>query len=140
MMTKNEVQLDVEADRASAQWQQRADDLYWPLAVAAAVTFHQIHRSTKAFIIREDYDDALNLAAAALSRLIPIYTLRDPRRGREPVKVDLTRSQFARGATQLRGAGETVEDLSVSRRDRLSALSLIKRTGLPFSFALRKEL
>lgn len=138
-MTEHEVRLDVEAERATAELQQRADDLYLPLPVAAAITFHQVHHSTKAIVTHQDYDDALSIAAAALSRLVPIYALRDPRIGRVPIKVDLTKAQFARGATQLRSSDETLSELSVSRRDLVAALSLIKRTGLPFSFALRRD-
>ena len=137
---EEEVRLDVEAERATAQLQQRADDFYLPLAVAAAITFHQVHRSTKAIVTRQDYDDALSIAAAALSRLIPSYALRDPRLGRIAIKVDLTKAQFARGATRLGSAEDTDEDLSVARRDLVAALSLIKRTGLPFSFALRRDI
>ena len=138
-MAEDQVRLDVEAERATAELQQRADDLYLPLVVAAAITFHQVHRSTKAIFTRQDYNDALSIAAAALSRLVPIYTLRDPRVGRVPIKVDLTKAQFARGATQLRSTDETISELSVSRHDLVSALTLIKRTGLPFIFALRKD-
>jgi hypothetical protein len=136
-MTENEVRLEVESERATAELQQRAEDLYLPLAVAAAITFHQAQGGTKAIVTRQDYNDALSIAAAALSRLIPIYAVRDPRLGRVPIKVDLTKAQFARGATQLRKSDETLSELSVSRRDLVGALSLIKRTGLPFCFALR---
>lgn len=138
-MAEDEVRLEVEAERATAELQQRGGDTYMPLAVAAAITFHQVHHSTKAIVTRQDYDDALSIAAAALSRLIPIYSLRDPRLGRVAIKVDLTKAQFARGATQLRSADGTDTELSVARRDLVAALSLIKRTGLPFSFALRKD-
>jgi hypothetical protein len=113
--------------------------LYLPLPVAAAITFHQVHGNTKAIVSRQDYDDALNIAAAALSRLIAIYVLRDLREGRVALPVDLTRSHFARGATQLRSANETIGELWVARRELVSALSLIKRTGLPFGFAATKD-
>lgn len=139
-IVEEEVRLEVEAERATAELQQRGEDMYLPLAVAAAITFHQVHRSTKAIVTRQDYDDALSIAAAALSRLIPIYALRDPRLGRVAIKVDLTEAQFARGATRLRSVDKTDEDLSVVRRDLVAALSLIKRTGLPFSFALRRDI
>jgi hypothetical protein len=110
-----------------------------PLPVAAAIAFHQAHGNTKAIVSRRDYDDALNIAAAALSRLVTIYVMRDPREGRVPLAVDLTRSHFTRGATQLHDAHETIGRLSVARGELLSALSLIKRTGLPFSFAIGKD-
>jgi ribosomal subunit interface protein len=112
-------------------------DTYVAMSVAAAITFHQAHGNTRAIISRRDYDDALGIAAAALSRLIPIYTLRDPSEGRVRVVADLTRQRFARGASELHGTdGSSVGALSVVRSDLISAISLIRRTGLPFSFAL----
>jgi ribosome-associated translation inhibitor RaiA len=102
-----------------------------PLPVAAATTFHQAHGNSKAIVSRQDYDDALNIAAAALSRLIPIYLIRDPLEGRIALAFDLTKQHFARGATELRFHGGTapLRDLSIRRSDLLSALSLIKRNG-----------
>jgi hypothetical protein len=133
-MLENHVRLEVEAESASALFQ-RVQEIYLPLSVAAAITFHEVHRNAKAIVSQSDYDDALSIAAAALSRLICIYTLRERRQGRVAVTVDLTKAHFVRGATQLHGAEETIGELWVSRRELVSALSLIKRTGLPFSFA-----
>ena len=64
-----------------------------------------------------------------------MYTLRDPPGERATLVVDLTRARTARGATELCGQGEAVGELSVARSDLVCALSLIKRIGLPFSFA-----
>ena len=111
-------------------------DAHLPLAVAAALAFHQVHGNTKAIVTRQDYDDALNIAASALSRLVPVYTLRDAREGRVVIAVDLTQQRFARGATQLRSADGTIGELSLKQADAISAISLIKRAGLPFSLAL----
>jgi len=133
-MADDEVRLEVESERADALFQ-RVEDVYLPLCVAAAITFHQAHGSTKAIVSRRDYDDALNIAAAALSRLIPILVLRDPREGRVPLTVDLTRAHFARGATELRSGAETVRELWVGRSDLIPALSLVKRAGLVFALA-----
>jgi hypothetical protein len=135
-MPQDMVSLDIE--RA------RTDDLlrpigstYVPLAVAAALTFHQAHGSTKAIVSRQDYEDALGIAAAALSRLIPIYTLKDPREGRVVITVDLLKQRFERGATELRARdGTAVQELSIQRSDLESAIALVKDAGLPFSFAL----
>ena len=138
-MTDHQVHLEIEAERTTALLQ-NTHDFYFPLPVAAAIAFHQAHGNTKAIVSRQDYDDALNIAAAALSRLITIYVLRDPREGRVALPVDLTRSHFERGATRLRSANETIGELWVARRELVSALSLIKRTGLPFSFAATKDL
>ena len=134
----DEICLEVESERTSALLQRT--DAYYPLPAAAAITFHQVHRNATAIVGRRDYDAALSIAAAALSRLISIYTLRDPREGRVAVAVDLAIARFALGASQLRGPKETIGELWVSRGEMLSALSLIKRTGLPFSFAETKNL
>ena len=132
-MTEDQVRLEAEAERATALLQ-GGHDYYVPLAVAAAIAFHQAHGSTKAIVSRGDYDDALNLAAAALSRLLTVYALRDPRQGRVPQAIDLATSRFAHGATELRIGAQTVFELSVSRHDLLAALALIKRAGLPLMF------
>jgi hypothetical protein len=137
-MAEGQVRHELEAERVTALLQ-GAHDLYLPLPVAAAIAFHQSQGNTRAIITRQDYDDALNLAAAALSRLITIYVLRDPREGRVPLAVDLTKSQFVRGATKLRTGNETQGELSVARRELLSALSLIKRAGLPLMFGKPKD-
>jgi hypothetical protein len=118
----------------------RSTDAYYPLPTAAAITFHQVHRNTTAIVSRRDYDEALGIAAAALSRLISIYTLRDPREGRVAIAVDLTKARFVLGATQLRSSEETIGELWVSRGEMVSAMSLIMRTGLPFSFAEARDL
>jgi hypothetical protein len=138
-MTDELVRLEVEAQATTALLQS-AQDYYLPLPVAAAIAFHQAHGNTKAIVTRQDYDDALNIAAAALSRLITIHVLRDAREGRVRLAVDLTKSRFTRGATQLRTGNETLGELSVARADLLAALSLIKRAGLPFAFGGTKEL
>ena len=132
-MPDDEVRLEIESQRTNALFQ-RVDSPYFPLAVAAAIAFHEAHHSAAISVSRQDYDGALDIAAAALSRLLPVYTLRDSRGERATLVVDLTRAQFARGATELRGQRETVGELSVARSDLASALSLIKRVGLPFSF------
>jgi hypothetical protein len=133
-MSDEQIRLEVESERTDALLQ-RVDHNYLPLHVAAAVTFHQAYGSKNVVISRSDYDDALNIAAAALSRLMHVYTLREPPEGRVALAVDLTNSYFARGATELRNSHDTIGELSVARDELVSALSLIRRTGLPFAFA-----
>jgi len=134
-MPKDEVRLEQERQRTE-ELLQNASDAYTPLAVAAAIVFHQAHGNTRAIVTRRDYDDALNIAAAALTRLIPLYTLRDPREGRVTVAVNLVHQRFQGGATELHGDdGSTTGELSVRRSDLVSAISLIKRAGLGFAFA-----
>jgi hypothetical protein len=134
-MPNDDVRLEQEMQRTQ-ELLRNARDGYVPLAVAAAIVFHQAHGNTRAIVNRRDYDDALNIAAAALSRLIPLYTARDPEAERVPITVNLVHQRFRRGATELHDdVGSTSRWLSVKRGDLVSATSLIKRAGLGFTFA-----
>lgn len=124
-MAEDRVRLELEAKRSTALLQ-GAQEPYLSLPVAAAIAFHHARGDTKAIVSRRDYDDALNLAAAALSRLVTIYA------SRGPLQVDLTKAQFVSGATELRSAQEALRELAVSRDELVSVLPLIKRAGLPF--------
>ena len=127
--------LEVERLRAERIWHSMLGQ-HVPLSVAAATTFHQVHGNTKAIVTRKDYDDALNIAASALSSLVPVYTV-DARQRRVEVSINLVAQRFALGATQLRSAdGGLIDNLSVQRSDLLFALTIVKRAGLPFGFAL----
>ena len=131
------VNLAVEALWAEDAWRS-GQAPYVPLSVAAAVTFHQVQRSTKAIVTRDDYEDALNIASSTLSRLIPVFTLRNPREGRVAITIDPAHQRFARGATELQHSdGTSIGNLWVKTSEFHSALSLIKRSGiLGASFAL----
>ena len=103
-----------------------------PLSVAAAVAFHQAHGGRQAMVTRQDYDDALNIAAAALSRLIPIYEVKEAKVGLVPVAIDLTRQRFARGATEMRVREQSIaRELSIRFADLQAAVTLIKSADLP---------
>jgi hypothetical protein len=130
--------VNLEAEQARANDALRGlENSYVPLAVAAAVAFHQASDGMETIVTREDYEDALCMAAAALSRLAPVYQLRDLPEGRVTLHVDLTQRRFARGATELRGGNQpAARDLSIRYGDLQSALSLIKRAGVSFTFAL----
>jgi hypothetical protein len=138
-MPEPAVRLEAELARLEDAMRGRAAS-YVPVCVAAALTFHAAHRNTRAIMTREDYEDALNMAAAALSRLIPVYRVADPRDGHTEVPVNLVTMRFARGATELRGAtGEALRDLSVRHGELQSALSLVRRAGIAFTCALSPE-
>jgi hypothetical protein len=126
------VSLDLERARIE-QEMQSAVSAHIPLPVAAAGAIHVVCRNTHDIVARSDYDDALNIAAVAISRLVPVYALADPSRRKEVLWIDITRERFANGATELRrNDGRKITPLSIRRSDMLSALSLIKRTGLLF--------
>ena len=129
--------VSLEAERARAEELfEIARGPYVGLAIAAASAFHKVHRDAQGFISRRDYDNALDIAAASLSRLVSIYTLQDSGEGWVAVSIDFARQRFANGATEVRCSdGRSITRLSVRRSDALSAISLVKRTGLPFSFS-----
>ena len=111
---------------------QRALGGHIPLAVAAASAIHVVSRNTHEIISRREYDAALDIAAAAIARLIPVYASAVPS-PEEALSIDIARERFANGATELRcGDGRKIAPLFIRRSDMLSALSLIKRTGLLF--------
>lgn len=97
-MSENEgrVNLETERLRVDASWRAQGAE-YVALPVAAAIAFHQAHRSTKAIVTVEDYDDALNIAASALSRLIPILVVNESQSVPVTLDVDLARQRFSRG-------------------------------------------
>ena len=129
-----------ELGRADQEWR-ITQETHVALAVAAAMAFHEAQgRSTGAIRSRGDHDDALNIAASALSRLLTIYTIDEATRGRVAVKLDVLAGRFVRGATEFRRSnGSIVGSMSVRRGDLTSALSLIKRVGIPFGLAIEDE-
>ncbi len=109
-----------------------------PLSVAAAIAFHHAQRGTKAIESPSDYMQALNLAAGALSRLIPIYVM--DKGLRVKVDVDLLSGEFSGGATVYRcDDGSTLAPLSVVRGDLASALSFMRKVGPALAFAVAKK-
>jgi hypothetical protein len=130
--------VDLEAEQARVHEVLRdLQGRHVPLSVAAAVVFHEAHGGAKAVIRRADYDDALNMAAAALSRLVRVRRATGPIESDEEMAVDLTQQRFARGATELRGPNHAVlRGLLVRRAELHSALSVIRRAGITFAFDL----
>ena len=103
-----------------------------PLPVAAAFAFHQVQYNAKGTAPFAGYSRDLNIVAAALSRLCPIYTLIDDREGPIPLPVDLIRQRFTNGASQLycMDGGFFFTRLSIRRVDVPPAVNLIKNAGL----------
>ena len=127
------VSLDLERARIEQELQHAPDERV-PLPVAAAGAMHLVCRNTHDLIARSAYDDALNIAAVAISRLVPVFALTDPRQVEEVLAIDLNRERFANGATELRRMdGRKITRLFIRRSDMLSALAFIRRTGNLFS-------
>lgn len=129
-----------ELGRADHEWR-ISQESFVPLAAAAAIVFHQAQgRSARAVASAADHDDALNIAASALSRLVEIYVVDEAARTRTPTRMSLVSGRFVRGATEFRrNDGTSLRTMSVKRTDLTSALSLIKRVGIPFGLALEAD-
>ena len=134
-MPTDDVNLRNERLHAEQLWRGSLDG-HVPLAVAAAMAFHRVCGSTRTIVTRQDYDDALNIAATALSRLIPIYCLEDPRAGRAALAIDLIYESFIKGATRLRVRdGSMRAGLTVLRSDLIGAVAQLRSSGLPLFLA-----
>ncbi len=108
-----------------------------PLTVAAAIAFHQAQRGRKAIQSPSDYIEALNIAAGALSRLIPIYVMDDGVGMRVTIDVELLHGEFTGCATGYRADdGSMFKPLSVMRDDLTTALSVMRRVGPTLAFAV----
>ena len=103
-----------------------------PLSVAAAFTFHQTRRNVANLLFPEEYANALDIAAAALSCLIPIYT---PNEQGLPVAVpiNLASDKFRGGATKVQCAdGKLFSPLDIVRRDLPPALITIESANIDY--------
>lgn len=102
------------------------------LDLAAAFTFHQARRSAQELLSEIGYASALDIAAAALASLLPIYTL-DGRGRHVLVRIDLARQRFRGGAAEVQCAdGAIVAPLAIARSDVLCALLTIEGAGIEF--------
>ena len=129
--------LEIEAIRTQNLWRSITEQNV-AMSVAAALTLHAAYTNARAIVSRKDYDDALNMAASALSRVVPVYTTGPVTQKTVEVKVDLLTHRFAGRASQLRArdGDEVVQPLFVKRGDLQHGLSIIERAGRLFSFAL----
>jgi len=103
-----------------------------PLPAAAALTFHWTCRAREDPLSGIEYDGALDIAAAALSRLVQIYTL-DAEGAPVTVTVDLARQRFHSGAREvLRADGTVLSPLGMVRGDLPRALATIGRVRVEY--------
>ncbi len=131
----NTPQFNLEAERLRMEQLWDSIKVHAALPLAAAKAFQQAHPARPVFLIdQDDYDEALNIAASALSRLIPIYVMGiDGQRVKVP-PIDLRVQRFVRGATEIRSAdGRSIDNLSVLRSDAVSAIPFVVRAGLSFA-------
>ena len=108
------------------------------LPIAAAMAFQQAQGARGEPVgSASDNDDALNIAASALSRLLAIYMSDEVTRTRIQVKLDLAGGKFVRGASGFqRRDGSLVSGMAVRRGDLSAALALIERAGISFNLAM----
>jgi len=125
--------VDLRSDRARvAQLWNGSQESRVPLAVAAALTFHHARRNGEELLSMNEYACALDIAAAALACLLPIYTL-DGRGQHVPIRIDLARQKFRGGAAEVRCAdGGILAPLAIVRGDVLPALTKIERSRIEF--------
>ncbi len=133
------VDLTAERRRVESFWRLEQHPSV-PLAAAAAFTFHQVRENSPAVASAEGYAAALNIAAAALSRLIPVYGFEDPKGERTRLRIDLTKHRFVNGAAELKSSdGKQIARLSVERQDVVTAIAFMKRTGFSVEAMLLSE-
>lgn len=128
----NLAQMKQSVDRL---WDSSASD-YVPLELAAAFLFHQVHADAAADVSRLDYCGALDIAAAALARLAPVYDIRDSREPREPLAIDVATQCFRNGASELKGRDGTLfTRLATDRSAVLLAVPVARKAQLPFGIS-----
>jgi hypothetical protein len=126
------VDLRRDSEQVSELWRGSADS-HVSLALAAALAFHEARDHHPVLLSRADYEDALDLTAAALSRALTIYAL--DRASGVPVstRFDLRAGRFRCGASVYeQWGGDALTSLVVLRDDVPRALALIKSAGIPF--------
>jgi hypothetical protein len=105
-----------------------------PLALAAALAFHETYDRGRESMALRDYEDALDLMAAALSRLITVFRIDEHTRLPVPVRLDLGAGRFRNGASmyeQPRGR-TALNPLVVLRAELPAAVDRVKAVGVPF--------
>jgi hypothetical protein len=100
-----------------------------PLPVAAATVYHQLVGTTAAIRDSSDLDEALNRAAVALSKVVPLYVLDRPSMmPRQITPTELIHGVFTRAATRFTVRDGTVYRLvTVRRHDMRDAVTILKR-------------
>lgn len=110
-----------------------SQDAYVELRTAAGVVFSQVYEGGRAEATSDDYERALDVIAAALSRLVTVYAGQSGAKPPVALTVDLTWQRFRNGATQLAGLnGVVLDDLLVARSSVFPAIPAIRRANLEF--------
>lgn len=135
MPRQNNVNLAAQREAVRQAWDASQDE-YVALRTAAGLVFHEVYEDMVTEVVFDDYEDALDIVAAALSRLMPIYADAGQRMQPAALTVDLSRQRFRNGATELTARdGAVLGQLLVTRSSVSTAIFAIKRADLPFRFA-----
>src|SRR5579859_1463531 len=117
-----------------ARWDGSFQHDYLELSIAAAMVLREAGHPGAATEPGHDFNEKLNIAAGALARLLTIYGVDEISRAHTPIAPDAVAGEFVEGAAAFRHhAGYMVRSLGVRRSDLASALSLIRRIGVPFA-------
>lgn len=130
--------VDLRRDREEVEQAWTRNQAPWlPLPVAAAFTFHQTRRNVAHLLAPDEYERALDIAAAALSCLIPIYT-QDGQGTPVAVRINLAHQKFCGGAARVQCAdGAVLAPLSIVRGDVLPAVIAIERSKIDYVAPVR---
>ena len=113
-----------------------------PLALAASFVLFQLSEaeSLEAPVSSFEYFGALNVMAAALSSLIPLYAHNPDGKAPVPVTYNPVGQRFEGGATVLRGTdGTSVINLLLNRADVIGAIPAIERARPLFYLPFRAK-
>ena len=111
------------------QWN-GSEDEFVPLSLAAALALYESLTNAEDDVRAGDYDEALNLAAIAMSCVAAVYTM-DHRQRWAKVQIDLRTDRFAFRASEVRTMnGGTVAPVYMKRAEVLSALPIIRDAEL----------
>lgn len=130
--------VDLREDRARvAQLWENSPTPRVPLSVAAAFAFHYTQRGDEELLSDAEYACALDIAAAALACLVPLYVL-DGQGEPVPVRVDFAKQRFCGGGAGVRSAdGSILAPLAVQCSDVLPVLPTIERSGIEYLWPRR---
>lgn len=129
MNAREDIQPGATRLAVMASWQ-ATRTTHVQLALAASYALFELSaaKSLEAPVSSFEYLGSLNVMAAALSSLIPLYAQEPHQKDPIAVTFNPVRQRFERGATVLRGTdGTFVANLLVNRADVVGAMPAIER-------------
>jgi len=128
------VDLRKDYEEITEKWRS-SDEPHVPLPLAAALTLHEVQDDKELLVPQPEYEGALNLVAAALSRFLPIYVIDGRAKDPVPVQLSLAAGRFRDGATRYeRNGGQALRSLVVSREDVPAAMEAVKAAHILIDF------